>query len=126
MNNNPYDALERLFHEPHRLAIMSTLCRSSRGQSFKQLKQECSLTDGNLSRHLKTMEEAEAVRIQKSFVGSKPHTSVYATETGREHFVDYLQALEEVLKQAVDAVTHEKSTQWENATVHCMEEMQVQ
>ena len=125
MKNNPYDALERLFHEPHRLAIMSTLCRSSQGKSFKQLKKECSLTDGNLSRHLKTMEEAGVTRVQKSFVGSKPHTSIYATDLGREHFIDYLQALEEVLKQAVDAVGHEESTQWEDSTVHCMEEVHI-
>ncbi|NCC51254.1 MAG: ArsR family transcriptional regulator [Spartobacteria bacterium] len=126
MNDNPYSALERLFHEPHRLAIMSALCRSGQGQSFNQLKNECGLTDGNLSRHLKTLGDAGIVLIQKSFIGTKPHTTVYATDEGREHFVSYLRALEEVLKQAVDAVSREQTATWEKATVHCMEEAHIQ
>ena len=102
--SNPYDALERIFHEPHRLAIMSALCGAMDGQAFNDLKSECELTDGNLSRHLKTLENAGAVRIKKSFVGSKPRTTVFASEEGREGFLEYLKALEGVLTRAAEAV----------------------
>jgi len=99
----PYEALERIFHEPNRLAIMSALCRSPHGLVFNDLKEECRLTDGNLSRHLKALEEAGAVTIKKSFVGVKPQTTAHLSPKGRQQFLDYLKALEEVLKQAARA-----------------------
>ncbi len=104
-SDNPYNALRRIFHEPNRLAIMSALCSATEGLSFKALKEECELTDGNLSRHLKALEDATMVQIQKSFVGSKPRTTVLLTDQGRDSFVEYLQALEEVLKKAAEAVS---------------------
>ncbi len=104
MTKTLYDALARVFHEPHRLAIMSMLCGGSQGQSFNDLKRKCELTDGNLSRHLKTLEEAGAIRVAKQFVGVRPNTTVQVTELGRESFIHYLQALEEVLKTAVESV----------------------
>jgi len=103
MSSNPYAALERLFHEPNRLAIMSALCSAVNGLSFKELKEDCELTDGNLSRHLKTLQEALAVRIEKSFVGARPRTTVFLSDTGRDKFLSYLTALEEVLKRAAVA-----------------------
>jgi DNA-binding transcriptional ArsR family regulator len=104
-SDNPYTALKRIFHEPNRLAIMSALCGSANGLTFKELKQECDLTDGNLSRHLKALEEAEVIVMEKKFVGVKPRTRVILTDKGRENFMEYLQALEEVLKKAADAVS---------------------
>jgi len=99
-HENPYAELERVFHEPNRLAIMTTLCGAPDGMSFTAIKEACDLTDGNLSRHLKVLCEARAVRIKKAFVGSKPQTTVYVTEAGRISFVQYLEALETVLKDA--------------------------
>jgi DNA-binding MarR family transcriptional regulator len=96
---NKHDALERLFHEPHRLAVMGELCGAGMGLSFSELKQRCGLTDGNLSRHLQALERAGAVRIEKTFVGSKPRTTAFVTESGREDFLNYLQALEDILRQ---------------------------
>jgi DNA-binding MarR family transcriptional regulator len=86
---------------------MSTLCGRANGLCFNELKDECDLTDGNLSRHLKTLEEAAMVRIEKSFVGVKPRTTVVVTNTGRSNFLDYLTALEEVLKMAAGAIGSE-------------------
>jgi len=103
--DNPYTALNRLFHEPNRLAIISALCNSEDGMTFHDLKEECGLTDGNLSRHLKSLQEARIIRIKKSFVKSKPQTTVFLTERGREHFVTYLEALEEVLLKAAESVS---------------------
>ncbi|MFQ5582917.1 MAG: winged helix-turn-helix domain-containing protein [Calditrichia bacterium] len=106
--DNPYAGLKRIFHEPKRLAIMSVLCSTIDGVTFNQLKEECNLTDGNLSSHLKMLEEAAVVKIEKSFIGSKPQTRVFITDTGRDNFVDYLKALEEVLMRAAEAVSSEE------------------
>jgi len=102
---NPYNGLKRIFHEPNRLAIMSALCSSANGLTFRELKEDCDLTDGNLSRHLKALEEAEVVVVNKKFVGVKPQTTISLTDKGRDSFIEYLQALEEVLKKAADAVS---------------------
>lgn len=106
-NDNIFAALERLYHEPVRLGLMSLLSADSEGVSFNDLKKELQLTDGNLSRHLKTLEDAGAVRIDKTFVGAKPRTTVCVTSAGRRQFVDYLKTLEAVLQQAADAVGSE-------------------
>lgn len=99
-NTNPYAALERIFHEPNRMAIVSSLCGALEGKTFTELKEACSLTDGNLSRHLKTLSDAGAVVIEKSFVRSKPRTLVFLSDSGRNGFLQYLKALESVLKKA--------------------------
>ena len=83
---NPYDALQRIFHEPHRLAIMSSLCALTQGESFTELKRDCGLTDGNLSRHLRAMEAAGVITITKTFVGRRPRTTIIVTDEGRETF----------------------------------------
>lgn len=101
---NPYDALERIFHEPGRLAIMSELCATVDGMSFGELKEACRLTDGNLNRHLKVLEEAKCVRIEKAFVENRPRTTLFISSTGLERFQEYLSALEDVLKTARKAL----------------------
>lgn len=102
--DNPYNELKRVFHEPSRLAIMSALCADAGGLSFNELKAACDLTDGNQSRHLKTLETAGMVTITKSFIGVKPRTTVFLSDQGRENFLGYLSALEIVLQRAADAV----------------------
>lgn len=101
---NPYASLNRLFHEPKRLAILSALSATSGGCTFVDLKEQCDMTDGNLSRHLQTLEEAGIVSIVKKFAGSKPRTRAVLTARGREEFFQYLAALEEVLHQANSAL----------------------
>jgi len=110
-NDNVYDALEKIFHEPNRLAIMSAVCASDRGLSFNELKETCNLTDGNLNRHLKVLEDAKAVRIEKKFVEVKPRTTVIITGTGLDRFNEYLAALSEVLKKAINALPEEKKAE---------------
>ena len=97
---SPFDALEKIFHEPNRLAIMSTLCAADGGVPFIDLKTACRLTDGNLSRHLKALEETGVIRVEKSFVKLRPRTTVNLTKTGFRRFNEYLAALTEVLEQA--------------------------
>jgi DNA-binding transcriptional ArsR family regulator len=107
--DNPYSALNKLFHEPNRLAIVSALCNATDGITFNELKQECNLTDGNLSRHLRSLQRARIIRVKKSFVQSKPQTTIYFTERGRDSFIRYLEALEEVLLKAAESLNVEGS-----------------
>ena len=96
--------LERLFHEPSRLSIMSVLCGAERAMSFTALRNECGLTDGNLNRHLKVLTEAKVVGITKRFVKEKPLTTVVVTPGGLSRFAEYLQTLEQVLSGARKAL----------------------
>ena len=102
-------SLERLFHEPSRLAILSALCAARDGLSFTELRDICHLTDGNLSRHLKALEEADIVRIHKAFVDEKPRTTATLTRDGLTRFGLYLDSLESVLKDARRAARLDKS-----------------
>lgn len=106
--DNPYDALEKIFHEPNRLAIMSAICAADDGMTFNELKEACTLTDGNLNRHLKVLEEAGAVKIRKTFVENKPRTTVQITKTGLDRFNEYLSALSEVLDKAKQSLPAEQ------------------
>jgi DNA-binding transcriptional ArsR family regulator len=107
-NDNVYEALERIFHEPNRLSIMSAVCAADAGISFIDLKDTCNLTDGNLNRHLKVLEEAGAIRIEKAFVDNKPRTTICISETGLTRFTEYLSALNEVLNKARTAIPAEQ------------------
>lgn len=99
--DDPYAALERAFHEPKRLAIMSALIGSDDQEMlFNELKRICGLTDGNLNRHLKMLEEAGAVAFRKTAGPSRPQTVVSLTQPGRRGFLAYLAALETVLQKA--------------------------
>lgn len=98
--HDPAGALERLFHEPNRLAILSALCTTRNGLAFTELRDTCRLTDGNLNRHLKTLEEEEIVRVHKAFVNDKPRTTVSLTRGGLARFNHYLERLEVVLQDA--------------------------
>lgn len=101
----PQDALERIFHEPSRMAIMAALCAAEPdGLTFTELKQTCALTDGNLNRHLNVLLEAAAVRQHKAFVGVKPRTTVFLTRAGLKRFSQYLDALQQALQAAQAAL----------------------
>ena len=103
--------LDRLFHEPSRLGIMTVLCGSPEGLSFSELRKACSLTDGNLNRHLQTLQQAGVVRLRKSFVGSRPRTTIWATEQGRDAFVEYLHSLEKTVRYALEVTVQAKQRQ---------------
>ena len=105
----PHRRLDRLLHEPNRMAIMSSLCGARRGLSFNELKEACVLTDGNLSRHLKKLEEASMIQLQKTFVGVKPRTTVILTSIGESNFMEYLKNLEKLLKNAAEAMENNPS-----------------
>lgn len=64
---------------------------------FNTLKETLQLTDGNLASHLRALEEADYLRVEKQFVGRKPNTSYLATDGGRDAFKNHLDALERLI-----------------------------
>lgn len=95
------DGLNPLLHEPNRLGILTSLLSHRDGLSFTELKELLSLTDGNLSRHLSTLQENGLVEIRKSMNGRRPLTTVRLTPIGRRRFLDYLELLEGIVASAL-------------------------
>src|SRR3712207_9566266 len=75
--------LDRLIHEPARLAILTVLS-SVKDADFTFLQRTTGLTKGNLSSHLAKLEAGGLVEITKRFIRKKPNTSVALTSDGRE------------------------------------------
>ena len=84
--------IDEVIHGRLRLGIMAYLS-SSPGAEFNELKARLQATDGNLSVHLRRLEEAGYVVVEKSFAGRKPLTSARITPAGRTAFVAYLDAM---------------------------------
>src|SRR5436309_3363349 len=96
-----YDGLERVIHEKARLGIVTSLATHPHGLLFNDLKELCSLTDGNLSRHLHILHESGLVEVLKSFQGNRPQTLVRLTSDGRRRFLEYIAVLESVVTDAL-------------------------
>ena len=95
-----YDGLNRIIHERARLSVLTSLVTHPRGLSFVDLKRLCALTDGNLSRHLQVLEQAELVTIVKDSEQGRTQTFCRITAAGRRRYVDYLAVLEQVVLDA--------------------------
>jgi len=95
-----YEGLDRVIHEHARLSILTCLITNPKPLTFGDLKQLCSLTDGNLSRHLTVLEEAKMVQIMKGHDRNRPQTVCKITPSGRKRYLEYLSTLEQVVKDA--------------------------
>ena len=84
--------IDEIIHGRMRLGIMVYLA-DAEVADFTELKTVLEATQGNLSVHLKKLEEAGYVAIAKSFKNNKPLTRVSITPQGRRAFADYLQAI---------------------------------
>ena len=95
--------LDRLIHEPGRLAILTVLS-SVRDADFVFLQRATGLTKGNLSSHLSRLEEAGLVAIEKRFVRRKPNTNVALTAEGKRRIARHWEQLERLkaLSEAVE------------------------
>jgi DNA-binding MarR family transcriptional regulator len=100
-----YDGLDRLIHEPARLSVLTSLMSNGHGLRFNELKGLCALTDGNLSRHLQTLEAAGLVMSLKGFENKRPLTLCRITADGRRRYVSYLQVLEQIVTDASAAIS---------------------
>jgi DNA-binding HxlR family transcriptional regulator len=102
-----YEGLERVIHERARLSVLTSLITNSKGLMFNDLKQLCSLTDGNLSRHLRVLETEKMVEIVKGYDRNRPQTICRITPTGRKRYLEYLSTLEQVVKDAAKGTKDE-------------------
>jgi DNA-binding transcriptional ArsR family regulator len=95
-----YEGLDRTMHEKARLGILTSLASHPEGLLFNDLKELCSLTDGNLSRHLQTLQEAGLVEVWKGYHKKRPQTLCRLSSEGRDRFLAYLAELEKVVQDA--------------------------
>lgn len=98
-----YEGLDRVIHERARLSVLTSLVTNPKGVSFNDLKQLCALTDGNLSRHLSVLEEAKMVEIIRGHDRNRPQTICRITASGRKRYLEYLETLEQVVRDAAGA-----------------------
>lgn len=80
--------VDRLIHEPARLAILTNLFVVDSANAT-YLLQQTGLTWGNLGSHLGKLEEAGYVEVTKGYRGKKPETTIEITAEGRAALLDY-------------------------------------
>lgn len=101
MSDNPFDhgEIDDVIHGRLRLGIMAYLSSVSPA-TFGELKEKVGATDGNLSTHLRKLEEAGYVRIEKRFVGRRPQTRVHLSAKGRKAWLDWLATMQALIRAA--------------------------
>ena len=98
MNTKPFLQLDRVIHEKGRLPIVSLLAASPE-LSFTELRDTLKLSDGNLSTHIKTLQESGFVSVTKSFQRQRPLTTCALTPAGKRAFTHYINLLERIIRQ---------------------------
>ncbi len=98
MNPEPFPNLDRVIHEKARLAIVSALSATP-SLTFTDLRNLLGMTDGNLTSHLRILQEAGVVSLTKSSGETRPQTTCALTDSGRSAFTEYLGHLEQIVSQ---------------------------
>jgi len=99
MNAEPFLQLDRVIHEKGRLAIMSMLAASPE-LSFTELRGTLGMTDGNLTTHIRTLQQAGYVAVTKSVQNNRPLTTCALTASGRKAFANHVDLLEQIVLQS--------------------------
>ncbi|HZK99590.1 MAG TPA: transcriptional regulator [Caulobacteraceae bacterium] len=99
MDDFDVGTIDEVIHGRLRLGVMAWLA-GREGADFNELKARLQATDGNLSAHLRKLEDAGYVAIDKRFVGRKPLTRIRLTDPGRTAFVAYLDAMAKLVAEA--------------------------
>jgi DNA-binding MarR family transcriptional regulator len=81
------------------MGIMSMLAASPE-LSFTEMRDALSMTDGNLTTHIKTLQEAGYVSVTKSFQNNRPLTTCSLTPAGKKAFSNYINLLEDIVRQS--------------------------
>jgi DNA-binding MarR family transcriptional regulator len=97
VNPEPFLQLDRVIHEKGRLGIMAMLAASPE-LSFTELRDALSMTDGNLTTHVRTLQEEGLVSVAKSFQNNRPLTTCSLTAAGRKAFAEYIALLEQIVR----------------------------
>jgi DNA-binding HxlR family transcriptional regulator len=98
MSNFDYQKIDEVIHSRIRLAVMAVLVSVDRAD-FNFLKEKVNATDGNLSVHLKKLEEAKYITVKKSFIERKPTTTYKLSTAGKKAFEAYIDQLEALIKK---------------------------
>lgn len=104
-----YEGLDRTIHERARLSVLTSLITNPKGLTFNDLKELCALTDGNLSRHLRVLEQGKMVEIVKGIDKNRSLTVCRITASGRKRYLDYLETLEQVVRDAAQFANKEQT-----------------
>lgn len=83
-----------LLHQPTRTQIMSVIASNEDGASFAQLLEATKTSNGNLSTHLRALEDNGYISVNKFFEGRRPKSVYVLTEQGMNAFLDYIDALD--------------------------------
>ena len=90
--------VDRIIHEPARFAIMANLFVIE-SADFLFLMRQTGMTKGNLSSHMRKLEEAGYIEVVKDFVMRKPHTMLRLTKKGRTAFREYSRSMKQVFNE---------------------------
>jgi DNA-binding MarR family transcriptional regulator len=99
MDDFDIDQIDEVIHGRVRLGVMAYLS-GLECADFNALKARLGASDGNLSVHLRKLEDAGYVAIEKGYAGRKPLTRVRLTDTGRSAFIRYLDAMGRLVAEA--------------------------
>ncbi|WP_181794480.1 transcriptional regulator [Streptomyces sp. WELS2] len=95
---HPTQALDDTVHQRVRLGVL-TVAREAHRVEFGFLKEQLAVTDGNLSRHLKVLEESGMITVEKGYVGRRPRTWVTLTREGAQALDAELRALRALVRR---------------------------
>jgi DNA-binding MarR family transcriptional regulator len=98
VNAEPFLKLDRVIHEKGRLAIMSMLAAAAE-LSFTEMRDALGMTDGNLTSHIRALQQEGYVSVAKSYQNRRPLTTCSLTPAGRKAFVEYIDLLEKIVRQ---------------------------
>lgn len=98
MTDFDYHTLDEIIHSRIRLAIMAALISVDKGE-FTFLRDQIKTTDGNLSTHLRKLEDAGYITVEKKFVNRKPVSLYSLTEEGRLALQKYVERLQDMIPQ---------------------------
>ena len=87
-----------MIHEKGRLGIMSMLAASPE-LSFTELRDALGMTDGNLTTHIRALQEEGYIAVAKSYQNRRPLTTCSLTPAGRKAFAGYINLLEQIVRQ---------------------------
>jgi DNA-binding MarR family transcriptional regulator len=114
MTDHPTSGLDETVHQRHRLGILTIAAEAQRAD-FRYLRDTLELTAGNLSRHLRVLEDAGMVKVEKGYEGRRPRTWVRITRQGRSALAAELDVLASLVRQHVAAVKAADSDQVNSA-----------
>ncbi len=92
-----FNEIDKLIHEPARLLIMAYLYVVE-SADFLYLMNQTGLSFGNLSGHMSKLEDADYIKIEKSFIDNRPNTRLRLTDAGRKSFNEYKNSMKDIYK----------------------------